>query len=163
VLTVLTVLFALFALSELTALFALFALFALAWRFEPTIMVVLLVFAHSGVQHLLCCFCFLLFVFGLCLVLCTLCCKFLWIVVHCAQCCLRLSGLFIVPKVACVSLDCSFVISPLVLHHNTHDRSLSWLGGEINLVLLAQSFWLRLFITTGCGMIRGDTTHTTTG
>ncbi|CAC9638364.1 hypothetical protein [uncultured Gammaproteobacteria bacterium] len=33
---------ALFALSELTALSALTALFALAWRFEPTIVVVLL-------------------------------------------------------------------------------------------------------------------------
>ncbi|VVM19093.1 hypothetical protein BSPWISOXPB_11141 [uncultured Gammaproteobacteria bacterium] len=40
---VLSVLTALFALFELTALSELTALFALAWRFEPTMVVVLLV------------------------------------------------------------------------------------------------------------------------
>jgi hypothetical protein len=66
-------------------------------------------FAHSGIQHILCCVFVLIF-----FVLCTLYCQFLWFVLFLLPLRYSLTFIYLVYPMLPVSLVCSFFIVPSV-------------------------------------------------
>ena len=88
----------------------------------------LCLFAYSSVQHILCCVFALFFV-----VLCTLCCQFLWIVHFWLPFRYFLTFIYLMYPMLPVSLDCPFLIAPSVFSNVylsciPYVASFSWLS-----------------------------------